>query len=160
MPGTFDQRMAELEAMTPKESVRATVEVDQVYAHYQHEGISYDHNPTTPSGTLQYRNGGGAKYLERPWLEAAEHDMKRWADGLLREHGLFDASTGIADEGVRMVDENAPVEFGDLRESGHATVAVDGVVRYDVPPRVPRLSEDELKAKGDLRRVFDGPVAR
>lgn len=159
MPGTFDERMAALEAVTPKSSVRASCEVDQIYAHYQHEDLSYNRQGEV-TGTLQYRNGGGAKYLERPWLGATEHNMKRWADGLLREHGLFDASTEIADEGVRMVEENAPVEFGDLRESGHAMVAVDGVKRYDVPPRVPRLSELELREKGHLRDEFDAPVAR
>lgn len=160
MASTFFDRIKELKERVPKHSVTAALEVDQVYAHYQHEAISYDHNPTTPSGTLTYHNGGGAKYLERPWLEAAEHDMKRLADGLLEEHGLLDAAIEIAEDGSRMVLVNAPVEFGDLRESGHPTVEVDGVKVYDRPPVVGRLSEAELKAKGELRHTFDGPVAR
>lgn len=112
------------------------------------------------TGTLHYKNGGGAKYLERPWLDAQEHMMKRFADGLLEPHGLQDAAIEVAEDGARMVLTNAPVEFGDLRESGHPTVEVDGAVVYDRPPVAPRLSEAELKAKGHLRDEFGGPVAR
>lgn len=86
--------------------------------------------------------------------------MKRFADGLLEEHGLEDAATDIAEDGARMVLENAPVEFGDLRESGHPTVEVDGAVVYDRPPVAPRLSEADLREKGHLVDEFGGPVAR
>lgn len=58
-----------------------------------------------------------------------------------------------------MVYDHAPVEFGDLRESGHPTVTDEGHTTYDRPPLVPRLSEAELREKNQLRDVFDGPVA-
>lgn len=156
---SFFDRIKELQERVPKHDVKAVCEVDQVYAHYQHEDISY-HRDGTPSGTLHYKNGGGAKYLERPWLDAQEHMMKHFADGLLEEHGLQDAATDIAEDGARMVFENAPLEFGDLRESGHPTVEVDGVVVYDRPPVSPRLSEAELREKGHLRDEFGAPVPR
>lgn len=73
--------------------------------------------------------------------------MQIFADGLLKPHGLQDAGIHIAEKGVTMVEEHAPVEFGDLRKSGHPKVTKDGATIYDRPPVVGRLSEAELKAK-------------
>ena len=52
----------------------------------------------------------------------------------------------LAEEGG--VAKLAPVELGDLKSSGHPTVESDGHVVYDRPPRQHRLTEQELKAKG------------
>lgn len=76
--------------------------------------------------------------------------MQSLADGLLKPDGLVSAATRIAEDGAKMVREHAPVEFDNLRRSGHPTVVDDGTTVYDRPPEVPRLSEDELKAE---RRV-------
>ena len=45
------------------------------------------------------------------------------------------------------VASHAPVEFGDLRDSGHPSVTEDGRTVYDREPRQGRLSPEELKAK-------------
>jgi hypothetical protein len=42
----------------------------------------------------------------------------------------------------------APLELGDLKSSGHPTVTSDSHVVYDRPPRQHRLTEAELRAKG------------
>lgn len=134
MPGDFDARMAELEEQV-KGHWQASTEVDQVYAHYQHEGLEFEHP-----------RGGQAKYLEQPWEAGASGFSQRWADGLLKPEGLKEAATAIAQDGVRMVDEHAPVEFENLKHSGHGAATRDGAVIYDEPPLAGRLSETELKA--------------
>jgi hypothetical protein len=45
------------------------------------------------------------------------------------------------------VEITAPREWGDLRDSGHAQVTQGGRTIYDRPPKVARLTEQELKAK-------------
>lgn len=138
MPGTFDERMAELEKMVPAGHVTAKVEVDQVYAAYQEFGDDFEHP-----------QGGQAHYLGQPWLGATGRTMQTFADHLLEPDGLTEAGRQVALDGVTMVRDHAPVEFDNLRRSGHATVTTDGAVVFDEPPEVPRLSEAELKALND-----------
>ena len=45
------------------------------------------------------------------------------------------------------VEVTAPREWGDLRDSGHAQVTLGGRTVYDRPPKVARLTAQELKAK-------------
>lgn len=137
MPSTFFDRIAELGRQVPKHSVTAKVEVDQVYAHYQHEGLDFNHP-----------RGGQAKYLEQPWLAATSETMGRFARALLEPDGLERAGVEVAEKGSEMVQSHAPVEFNNLRQSGHPTVQVDGVTVYDRPPVVHRLSEAELRVLG------------
>lgn len=136
MPGSFDERMAELEAMVGEGPLTAAVEVDQVYAHYQHQGLEFKHP-----------RGGQALYLQEPWLRNTDHAMQTLADGVLKPDGLHEAARQIALDGVTMVREHAPVEFDNLRRSGHATVTDNGAVIFDQPPEVPRLPEDALDAE-------------
>lgn len=61
--------------------------------------------------------------------------------------------TDVAEDLAREVSVKAPVEWGDLRGSGHPTVDDNGETVYDRAPAVHRLSEEELRAKhrrGDL----------
>lgn len=139
MASTFFDRIAELRRRIPDKSVKATVKVDQIYAHYQHEGLDFEH----PAG-------GQAKYLEQPWMGHATDFQRRFAKDLLSPEGVESAARGIALDGVTMVYEHAPLEFGDLKASGHATVEVDGVVKFDQPPAVGRLGKEDLKEKSKL----------
>lgn len=141
MAGNFSERMDELIAQTP-EHVTGTVVVDQVYAQYQHEGMD-----------LKHPRGGRAKYLGGPLIENYVSYYQRLADALLDGdttkamiHNMEDLST----EGVY---KNAPWEFADLKASGHPIVEENGATVYDRAPMVHRLSEQELKDKGDLRRM-------
>ena len=45
------------------------------------------------------------------------------------------------------VASHAPLEYGDLRDSGHPSVTEAGATVYDREPRQGRLSPEELKAK-------------
>lgn len=140
--GDFSQRMRELEAAVGDGTLTGELTVDQVYAHIQHEALDFKHP-----------HGGQAKYLEQPLLEGADGFMQRLADNAIQEDGSG-LRRAMADNMERLsvkVDELAPVEFGDLRLSGHPTVKDGDITTYDRPPVVPRLTEQELRAKGHHR---------
>jgi hypothetical protein len=134
--GTFDERIRRLAEDVGTGRLVASCEVDQVYAHYQHEGLDFDHP-----------RGGQAKYLEQPLFERRTGYLQRLARETLSPGGPVRAMTHAADDLVSAVAEKAPVEFGDLRASGHGKVVDDGTVVYDRPPEVPRLSDEELRVK-------------
>lgn len=153
---TFFARIDELADEVGDGHLIAACEVDQVYAHRQHEELTW-HHP----------EGGQPKYLEGPFLSGVEDHMRQLAKAALDPGGPTTAAVDIAEGAARDVFEHAPFEFGDLRASGHPFVVDDGHVDttgegktdvtgprvYDRPPAVPRLSEAELRAKGELHRL-------
>lgn len=145
MANDFGARIDDLIAqLDGGEDLTGHVEFDQVYAQYQHEGLE-----------LKHPRGGQAKYLEAPLFAKAPEIMQRVADSFLHDggrEGMSDAMENLADEAERL----APVEFHDLRDSGHPYVTVGDAKVYDRPPVVPRLTEDELKAKNRLRDLGFG----
>lgn len=130
----------------PDESVTGHLVVDQVYAHYQHAHPEF-HHP----------DGGQAFYLSEPLFVKVRGYMAHLGakavtpDGCAVEDGMVDNMEDLSWE----VYERAPWEFGDLRASGHPIVEVDGKTAYDRPPKVHRLSAEELKIKAELRYLFD-----
>jgi len=147
MPGaeSFDARMSELADRVGYEPVRGAVEVDQAYAQYQHEGLD-----------LRHPRGGQAKYLEGPLYGQHRDYLQQIADRVLEEgpvQPMADAMEQLSGE----VFDNAPVEFSDLRMSGHPTVARAGTTVYDRPPMQARLTRDQLRAKNRLRSLRDSP---
>lgn len=68
-------------------------------------------------------------------------------DGSEIERGMAEAMEDLSDD----AEAKAPVEFADLKNSGHPSVTSDGATVYDRPPNVHRLSKEELKAKDRLR---------
>lgn len=119
------------------------VEVDQVYAHYQHEHPEFRHP-----------DGGKAFYLRDPLFANARGYMEKCAVHILNG-SVNDAMIENMEDLSRAVYEQAPWEFGDLRASGHPTVTRDGATVYDRAPAVHRLSAAELKDKSHLRYLFD-----
>jgi len=112
------------------------VEVDQVYAHIQHESLDYRHP-----------RGGQAMYLREPLFANFRSYLQSIANSLLIDGGrraMIRAMEDLAEEGG--VATFAPIEFGFLRASGYPTVTDNGAKIYDRAPRSPRLSEAELKA--------------
>lgn len=143
--GSFTQWVDETLAELP-ERITGRVEVDQVYAHYQHEHPEF-HHP----------DGGGAFYLKEPLLTKVDKYLERLAHNAITSHGvkLRDAMIENMEDLSLEVYERAPWEFGDLRASGHPTVEEDGEVVYDRKPMVPRLDAEELAIKSHLRYLFD-----
>lgn len=135
MTSTFSERIGVLRERTGRERVTMSVEVNQVYAHYQHEGLD-----------LHHPRGGRAKYLEGPLYEHYREYLAAYARDVLHDggvHALERSAEHLSDQ----VEENAPREWGDLMRSGHPQVTKDELTVYDRPPKVARLSEAELRLK-------------
>lgn len=69
------------------------------------------------------------------------------------KRALIDAMEDLAEDGG--VASHAPLEFADLRASGHPSVREGEEVIYDRAPRVERLTDEELKAKTRARDALD-----
>lgn len=141
MSSTFLARMDLLEKIVGKRTLSGKVIVDQVYAQYQHEGLD-----------LRHPRGGQAKYLEEPLFTERGAAMRRLARDPFKPLGLTQAMISNMEHLAGKVFELAPVEFGDLKGSGHPIVTDDGARVYDRPAVVHRLSKAELRSKGQLRR--------
>lgn len=137
MASTFGERINELKERVGHGDLTGSVVVDQRYAAIQHNSLDFNHP-----------RGGQALYLQQPLMEHHESYLHKIADGILNDGGkraLIDAMEDLAGEGG--VAHYAPVEWHDLRDSGHPSVTEDGRTVYDRQPRQHRLSDAELKAK-------------
>jgi hypothetical protein len=134
--GTFGERIDALRTMTGRgQRLVGTVVCDQVYAHRQHEELSY-HHP----------RGGSAKYLERPLMSGYRDYLSDYAKTVLHDGGqpaMKRSMEHLSDQ----VELTAPVEWNDLRKSGHPSVEQGGRTIYDRAPKAARLTAEELKAK-------------
>lgn len=137
-------------------TITAQLVVDQVYSRYQHERLD-----------LRHPRGGQAKYLEEPLLASADHYMQRIARDLITEGGseLQSAMIDIAEDMSQLVEDHAPREWHDLMYSGAPSVTEtrlkassvlgagsefytrEGHTLYSRPPKVRRLTEEELRQK-------------
>ena len=140
---TFEERLDELSERIGHTPVRGAVEVDQVYAQYQHEGLD-----------LRHPRGGQAKYLEEP-LYAQHRDYLQEIAHRILEEGPDQPMADVLEQLSGEVFTHAPVEFADLRASGHPTVTRGGVPVYDRAPMQARLTPEQLRAKGRLRSLRD-----
>lgn len=144
--GTFFERTDHLMDAVGYGRLEGNIEVNQRYAHYQHEGYDFYHP-----------DGGEAGYLQIPFFERNVKYMEHLAEKAITSEGS-DIEEAMADNMEDMSEQvfiHAPWEFADLRASGHPTVTSDGETVYDRAPNVGRLSDEELKAKGELRDLFD-----
>lgn len=128
--------------------ITGTLEVNQVYAAPIERGFWV----TGPLAghTNHPRHGGQTHFLRDTFVESAPAWMARIAERVLEPDGQRGAMVDAMEEASAQVAVRAPVEFGDLRRSGHPYVTEDGAVVYDRPPAVERLSRAELEAKSDV----------
>jgi hypothetical protein len=126
-------------------SWQGKVEVDQIYAHYQHEHPEF-HHP----------DGGEAFYLQRPLYEDIPEMFSTIARKALTAEGvnLDDAIMEAMEHLSLQVFMRAPIEFGDLKASGHPQVWHNGARVKNREPNLHRLSEDELRAKSEVSRLL------
>lgn len=130
---SFDEGLDELAALVGEGLLVGQVEVDQVYAQFQHEGLD-----------LHHPRGGKARYLADPLNERYRRYLQHIADKLLETgpiEPMIDSMEDLSDQ----VEEHAPLLFGNLRESGHPSVSQGGELVYDRPPIQHRLTEKELE---------------
>ena len=121
------------------ELLRGSVTMDQVYAHRQHEDLSY-HHP----------RGGHAQYLRLPLYEHAPDYLRAIAGGWLEDGGKR-AMARSMEHLSDAAELQAPWEFVDLARSGSPKVEVGHRTDYERPPKQHRLTEQELKIKNRLR---------
>jgi hypothetical protein len=143
MPGTFMERTAYLAEQVGFGDLEGHGEVNQVYSHYQHEGVAKSGRP------LVYHHGGGAFFLTNTVIGEQGRWMETLAARAITEDGseLVAAMTDVVEGWSDGVRQRAPVEFDNLRNSTHPWVVDDGATVYDRPPDVPRLSEGALEAE-------------
>lgn len=141
MAGDFIEKIDGFLAKIEGEKIKGIVEVDQVYAHYQHSHPEFHH----PSG-------GEAFYLQTPLYAKAPQYLSHIASKAVTSSGpqIGDAMSDNMEALSLEVYDRAPWEFADLRASGHPMVEADGAVIYDRAPLCRRLSVDELKIKSEL----------
>lgn len=85
-------------------------------------------------------------------MEHHEGYLRKIAETVLEDGGkraMAEVVEDLAEDGG--VARYAPLDVGDLRDSGHPMVREGEVTVYDREPRQHRLSEEELKAKARLR---------
>jgi hypothetical protein len=141
MPGTAVTELTGLLERTHAGTgwLRGSVEIDQVYAHYQHERLD-----------LHHPRGGGPKYLERPLFE----HWRVWVENIAIsyfEDGGERAMRYAMEDLSDLAELAAPWEFGDLIHSGHPQVRRGLRDVYDRPPKRHRLTEAELRQKSRWR---------
>lgn len=144
--GEFSTRIRQLEQEVGDTDLVGILVVDQVYAQYQHEDLS-----------LRHPGGGQAKYLEKPLYDEAPSYLQRLADAVL-DNDINQAMARNMEDLSREVYALAPIEFGDLKASGHPMVESGGEVVYDRAPLVGRLSEEEIDIKQGLRALGLGNI--
>lgn len=141
---SFTRRLDQLAERVGAGRLRGRVEVDQAYAQFQHEGLD-----------LKHPRGGQAKFLEEPLYAKHPAYLEKVADAVLdgdAVRAMADGMEDLSDE----VETLAPVEFTDLRRSGHPSVDDGPLTAYDRPPAQIRLTVQQLRAKAVLRRFGDG----
>lgn len=147
MAADFEERMQHLIDSAGRGTISAEVVVDQIYARYQE--LRDD---------LVLHGGGRHHYTRDALYEHLEELMQEFASHLITAGGsnLRAAAEQVAEKLATGVYEFAPFEFGDLKASGAPAAYDDGAKFYDRPPGVHRLSKEELRIKGDLRRLGFG----
>lgn len=146
MAGTFTQRIGLLRENLGTGQLIGGVEVNQRYAADQHFHDEYSHP-----------DGGKAYFLRDPLYAKQEDYMQHLAENLLKEDGtglsqaMMDNMESLSDS----VYAEAPMEFADLKASGHPSVSRDGVILHDRAPYCSRISDEDLREKAHTSRLFD-----
>jgi hypothetical protein len=134
--GTFGERITALRRMVGDgERLTGLCVVDQRYAKAQHEHGEW-HRP----------RGGRAFYLRDPLFDGYRDYLDDYAKTVLHDGGqpaMKRSMEHLSDQ----VELTAPVEWNDLRKSGHPSVEQGGRTIYDRAPKAARLTAEELKAK-------------
>lgn len=135
--GDFIQRIDELLERVGNGRLRGTVQVDQIYAKYQHEREDLHHSV------------GNAHYLSRPLNEHHAQYFQEMADKVLDSGGIVSGMVSSCESLANSTTSQTPVEQFNLARSNSVTVRDQGSVVYHRPAQQRRLSDEELKA---LRR--------
>jgi hypothetical protein len=141
--GTFDARIAELQAQVGSGRLTGSVERDQAYAQVQHE-----------DGSLRHKNGQW-KYQETALMGGHEGYLRDLADAVLHgdlEHAMGETMERFDNDSAALTPKDTTI----LARSGRATVRSRGNVVWEKAPQVPRLSDAELRSiRANVRGTGD-----
>lgn len=129
----FIERITKLQEIVGPGTCTASLERDQVYAHYQHAGLD-----------LKHPNGGQALYQEQPLYSNASTYLGQIAEAVL-DTGVDAAMIEVVEQFASDTGAATPKELTLLAHSDHPKVISNGAVVYDRAPEVPRLSDAELR---------------
>lgn len=144
----FEEGLARLSDAVGHGDLVGSVEVNQVYA--SPIDLGYWFTGPLAGHTNHPRHGGQQHFLEDAFYDNAGEYADKLASQALEQGGLVDAMVDNVEHASGQVNATAPIEFGDLRRSGHPFVDDDGVRVYDRAPAVERLSRAQLEAKSKL----------
>lgn len=155
MASSFFERIDHLSSEVGHGLLKGTVSVNQVYSAPQERGF-WETGPNAGVVIRNHPGGGGIEFLRNSLYEPIDAHMGKLAEHAITEEGseIRKGMEDVVEDISRGVFERAPIEFGDLKASGHPTVTDEGEVVYDRPPNVGRLSRDDLRAKADVKRLF------
>jgi hypothetical protein len=140
----FIARTDELMNRVGQGKIQASVLVDQVYAHFQHERTD-----------LRHPRGGTAHYLRNP-LFAGTPRWLRQVGAQMTHRNMVSIFVDIADDLSGGVAQEAPEFMGDLRNSGEPRVKEGGRFVWR-GTAMPRLSNAYADAKTALWHSIYGP---
>lgn len=144
MAGDFGEGITNLINQVGEGPLKGSLEVDQIYAHRQHEETGWKHP-----------RGGTDHYLQKPLFGRLSSYMKHLADHVVESDGRSGLVNAMADNMEDLsgqVEILAPLDLNNLRRSGHPTVTDDGVLVFDRVPKQARLTEEELR---ELRKAHN-----
>lgn len=142
MSGSFSEWADELIQATETD-LTGSLTVDQLYAHYQEVGVDFNHP-----------RGGIALALATGLLTKHPEYLHKLADAILDgKEAMRQAMADCMEDLSNEYYELAPREFHDLRASGSPEVLEGDEQVYYREPNVPRLTEEDLKAKQQLKAL-------
>ncbi len=124
----FFKRTTELKQLVGQGTLKGEFAANRIYAVNMHErGWLNFRGNQGPKEIRQYHRGGGQKFVESVWKEKWQGWMQNIASDVLDRGPVLAVRDAMEDfdEGLK---ERAPVEDGDLRNSGTYTVYDQGAV--------------------------------
>lgn len=161
MPGRpFSEGIDELKEIIGDGVLKATNTVNQVYAAPQSRGF-WETGPLAGVHIRNHPGGGIEDFLGSQIQGTGMRDMLTWvAQAIGEKRPIAESAADTVDDYIRGVRNLAPKQTGNLSKSGAGQVTSDGVVVYDRPPEVPRMSKEQLKALNTSRQAGRPPRKR
>jgi hypothetical protein len=123
----FFKRTTELKQMVGQGKLKGEFAANKIYAVNQHERGWLNHMGRNGPVQIRQQNQGGGKFVEDAWKQMWQDWMEDFADATLKGT-LPHAMEGAMKDFDEFLKERAPVDKGNLRNSGTYSVYDQGVV--------------------------------
>jgi hypothetical protein len=133
--GTFEQRMQELKQLVGPGKISGITTFDQRYARIQHNNVTYQHP-----------RGGKAFYLRDATTRHQRETLGRIAQEVFRGNTQA-LMISYVNQVERTASGDAPIELGNLRNSGSVGVKVNSGWIYRKAAKKARMTRAELNSR-------------